>query len=235
MLLSMYRARRKLLGCLQSVSLFVRNQPELTVAEIWFMGYIIYLRMSTSPTVALARQIGKLRMDTRAKFRDVFSNGTTVSFMYKWLDQLPIEKPGPNQQVAAQEWENQDIPGSTSTGMARKRKADQNEEAADPDYRDSAPSSRNGSRSTAPIPKTRKTAESSTTRPAIVRPAAPAPPPSARPPPSAMDAAPGPYPPVYGGVSPYAVSNPNPYDQRAQQVSIFYRREKYTDNPAIKQ
>ena len=217
----MFRERRRLLGCLQSVSLFfIRQRPELTLPEIWFMGYLIYLRMGTTPTVALARQIGKLRMDTRAKFRDVFSNGTTVSFMYKWLDKLPVEKPGPSQQVAAQEWENEDIPGSTATGLARKRKADQ-QDAADTDYRGSAPSSRNGSRSTAPVPKTRKTTESSTARSTVNRPAAPPPPSSARPPPSAMDAAPGPYPPVYGGVNPYAVSNPNPYDQRAQQVSIL--------------
>jgi len=231
----MYRAQRKLLGCLQSVRRFVIYHPsKLIPTEIWFMGYIIYLRMGTSPTVALARQIGKLRMDTRAKFRDVFSNGTTVAFMYKWLDKLPVEKPGPNQQVAAQEWAGEDIPGSTSTGLARKRKADQ-QDAADTDYRDSAPTSRNGSRSTAPVPKTRKTTESTTTRSTVNRPAAPPPPPSERPPPSAMDAAPGPYPQVYGGVNPYPMSNPNPYDQRAQQVSAPYVRGKHADNLAIKQ
>jgi hypothetical protein len=136
--------------------------------------------------------------------------------MYKWLEKLPVEKPGPNQQVAALEWEGEDIPGSTSTGLARKRKADQRQENEDPDYRDSAP--RNGSRSTAPAAKSRKTAENSTTRSNVNRPAAPPPPPAVRPPPSAMDAAPS-YAPVYGGVNPYAVSTPNPYDQRAQQVS----------------
>ena len=170
------------------------------------MGYIIYLRMGKSPMVALARHIGKLRQATRAQFRDIFSNGPTVAFMYKWVEKLPVEKPTANQQVAAAEWEYQDIPGSTSAAVAKKRKADQQEETADPDYRNSG--SRNGS-------SKRKTAESTTTR-SSNRPAAPPPPPAIRPPPSAMDAAPG-----YGhaGVNPYAVSNPQTYDQRAQQVS----------------
>jgi len=182
--------------------------------------------------VALARQIGKLRIDTRAHFRDIYSNGPTVKFMYKWLEKLPVEKPGANQQVAAIEWEDEEVPGNTSVGLAKKRKAEQQQEEADPDYRGSG--SRNGSRTTGPATKTRKTAESSTTRSTFNRPAAPPPPPSVRPPPSAMDAAPGPYPPVYGGVNPYAVSNPNPYDQRAQQVSILDCRRRCADNSAIK-
>lgn len=173
--------------------------------------------MGRSPTVALARQIGKLRIDTRAQFRDIFSNGPTVLFMYKWLEKLPVERPGPNQQVAAVEWEDEEVPGAATVGMARKRKADQRQEEEDPDYRGS--NSRNGSRTTAPASKNRKTAESSTARSIVNRPAAPPPPLSVRPPPSTMDAAPNSFAPIHGGVSPYAVSNPNPYDQRAQQVS----------------
>ena len=186
--------------------------------------------MGRSPMVALARQIGQMRGDVRAKHKDIFSNSKTVLGMFRWVDKLPVEKPGPNQKVAAIEWEHEDMP--TSAGMAKKRKAEEQAEAEDPDFR--VPGTRNGSRATAPAPKTRKTAESSTSRSTVNRPAAPPPPPSARPPPSAMDAAPGPYPPVYGGVNPYAVSNPNPYDQRAQQVSILDCRRRCADNSAIK-
>jgi hypothetical protein len=186
------------------------------------MGYITYLRMGKSPMVALARHIGKLRADTRAHFRDIFSNGPTVTFMYKWLEKLPVEKPMANQQVAAIEWENEAVPGSTSSGLAKKRKADQQQDDADPDYRDNGSGSQNGNRPTAPAPKNRKTAESSTTRSSVNRPAAPPPPPAVRPPPSAMDAPPSSYGAVHGGVSPYAISNPNPYDQRAQQVSLLH-------------
>jgi len=202
---------------LLSVSILVQNEHrsnQLTSPEFWFMGYIIYLRMGASPIVALARQIGQLRKETRAKFRDIYSNTPTVTFMYRWLDKLAIERPGPNQQVAAIEWEHEGVP--TSMGMAKKRKMDQRQEDEDPDYRGGS-SSRNGARA-APAARARKAAAPTST---ANRPAAPPPPPAVRPPSSAMDAAPGayPYPGQPAGVSPYAVNNP--YDQRAQQVSTL--------------
>jgi hypothetical protein len=166
--------------------------PRMSPVEIWFFGYIVYLRMGISPMVALARHVGKLRKDVRAKFRDVFSNNATVSFMYHWLDKLAIEKPGPNQQVAAIEWENEDLP--VSAGIGKKRKAVDR----DDDYREPAPA------------KNRRT-ETTANRPA----APPPPPPASRPPPSSMDAIP-----QHGGISPYAISNPS--DPRVQVCTSLY-------------
>jgi hypothetical protein len=130
--------------------------------------------------------------------------------MYRWMDKLAVEKPGPNQQVAAVEWANDGRPASA--GLAKKRKMDQRQDDEDPDYRGSS-SSKAGARSGSTA-RPKKAAA-----PAVPRPAAPPPPPAARPALSAMDAAPGPYaqPSQHVGVNQYAVNNP--YDQRAQQVS----------------
>jgi hypothetical protein len=178
---------------------------------MWFMGYMIYLRMGVSSQVTLARQFGELRAHVRSKFRDVYSNSPTVSVMYKWFEKLAIERPGPRQEVAAVEWENDDVPNSTSSALARKRKNDQRDDD-DSDYRGT--SSRSNGRA-APAPKTRKTLEAS--RSSVNRPPPVPPPPAVRPPPSSMDAAPIPrYGSQHGGVSPYAISDP--HGQRQHQV-----------------
>lgn len=175
-------------------------------SEMWFMGYIIFLRMGVSSQVTLARQIGELRKDVRAKFRDVFSNNTTVTFMYKWVEKLPVEKPRAGQEVAAIEWQSNGLPHSSGIGKKRKNVDDD-----DTDYRGSSSRS---SRAAAP-PKTRRTTDPPS-RPSssINRPAAPPPPAAARPPASSMDAAPGPqFGMQHSGINPYAT-----HDQRQYQV-----------------
>lgn len=149
------------------------------------MGYIVYCRMGSSPLVSLAKQIGELRNAVRKEHKDVFTNNKVVSSCYHFVDKLPVAKPGPNQQVAAVEWEGEDFLDSSTQAKKRKRAAREEEE--DPDYRGSAGASKNRS-TTAVATKTRRIANE-TPKAAPTRPAQPSPPPAVRPSLSGMDAA----------------------------------------------
>lgn len=179
------------------------------------MGYLVYCRMGSSPLIALAKQIGEMRAAVRKEHKDVFTNSKVVSTCYHFVDRLPVIKPGPNQQVAAVEWEGEDI--LDNAGQAKKRKRAVREEQEDPDYR--GPASASKKTNAAAATKTRRSA-TEVAKPASMRPAQPPPPPAVRPSLSGMDAAHPVQRPTQGGQSfssPY-VPQTQP-DPRAYNVS----------------
>lgn len=174
------------------------------------MGYLIYCRMGSTTLGGLARQIGEMRNATRKTHKDVFTNTKVISWMYNWLDKLPVLKAGPNQQVAAVEWEGEDPESSTS--LAKKRKRALREEEEDPDYRGAGAGSKTTGRANGSASKTTRSAAHV---PATTRPAAPPPPSAVRPSLSGMDAAP-----IGHNVNPSfgQVSQPDP---RLHNVSLI--------------
>lgn len=154
--------------------------------------------MGSSTVATLAKHIGDLRRALRAANRDIFTNSKIVGWIFNWLDKLPVEKPAPGQQVAAIEWEGEEVANSET--LAKKRKRQQRDEEEDPDYRGG------------PVPRfarsdvvgNTRSGAAAATRPATTttragrvvvarNPSPPAkpvipPPPAARPPPNAMDA-----------------------------------------------
>lgn len=163
-----------------------------------------------------------MRQITRKTHKDVFTNSKVISTIYKWFDNLKVEKPGPGQQPAAIEWEGDDP--ETSASLAKKRKRALQEEDEDPDYR-GTPTSRTTARTTnsSSAVRTRNAPASSQSTPS--RPPPPPPPIAQRPSMSSMDNAPAPPrvnpnfgQPSQGGVSPYGYQTS--VDPRAYQVSL---------------
>lgn len=190
--------------------------------ELWFMGYLIFCRMGSTPTINLAKQISQMRQMTRKAHKDVFTNSKVVGTIYRWIDKLKVERPGPGQQVAAIEWEGDD-PDDSAT-LAKKRKRDLQEEDEDPDYR-GAPNSRMTGRTTVNNAAVKTRNAPTPIQPTSTRPPPPPAPVAQRPSASSMDAAPaGPRvnpgfgQPSQGGVSPYAAQTT--VDPRAYQVSF---------------
>lgn len=179
------------------------------IAEFWFAGLLIFTRMSTTPVAQLAKEIGDMRKYVRSLHKDIFSNTTVTRSFFEYLGKLRPYKLSAGEQVAAVEWESED-PENAAT-VAKKRKREAAEEAADPDYR-GAPVARTDK--SAVVQSTRSRAQvttngggsSSTTRPAVnVTPAAPPP----RPAMDAPTAPPSNLPATFGQPAHHA---PNPYE-----------------------
>ncbi|RSH89444.1 hypothetical protein EHS25_001993 [Saitozyma podzolica] len=194
--------------------------------EIWFAGLLIFIRMSTTPVAQLAKEIGDMRKYVRSLHKDIFSNTTVTRSFFDYLGKLRPYKLGAGEQVAAVEWESED-PENAAT-VAKKRKREAAEEAADPDYR-GAPVARTdksavvqSTRSKAQVTTNGGGGSSSTTRPRVsVTPAAP-------PPRPAMDtptAPPSNLPATFGQPAHHA---PNPYE--ASYGSAQSQQQRYQNN-----
>lgn len=166
-----------------------------------------------------------MRKYVRSLHKDIFSNTTVTRSFFDYLGKLRPYKLGAGEQVAAVEWESED-PENAAT-VAKKRKREAAEEAADPDYR-GAPVARTdksavvqSTRSRAQVTTNGGGGSSSTTRPPVsVTSAAPPP----RPAMDAPTAPPSNLPATFGQPAHHA---PNPYEasygsaQSQQQVSGY--------------
>lgn len=90
--------------------------------------------MNKSSIAGLAATLRQLRIDARTAEKDLFTNKLTIRKIKGFLDKSPIIPPGPSEQVAAVEWENEEDPDAVDH-IARKRKREAQESEEDPDYR----------------------------------------------------------------------------------------------------